>query len=101
MPEKIFYYKYSVNGKAKSWRDWLGNCLRSIASRIDHRESLGVRIESVPELPIKTKRECITFGFQQMKFALHSEVQALGQEQVLQEAMPELYEKDEGNADKI
>lgn len=89
--EKIYFYRYSVNGEPRNWRDRLGNFLRSTASHIDKRESLGVRITSVPELSLQKKRECITFGFQRMKFAIHSEVEALTQEEVLREALPELY----------
>lgn len=89
--EKIYFYRYLVNGKPKNWQERAGNFLRAMASRIDKCESLGVRIISVPELSIQKKRECITFAFQRMKFAIHSEVEALAQEEALREALPELY----------
>lgn len=73
------------------WRNWIGNRLRSLATRVDRRHSLAFRIHSQPSLTASQQTECIAQAFKALEQAVASECDAEALELAMRATRPNLY----------
>lgn len=77
-------YRLHVNGRI-GWRQHLAHYLRALASRIDHRHSLAIAIDSIPALSTAQQEECINVGLLAMSRSIRETVSSEMCESVLRE----------------
>lgn len=77
----------------RGWRQRLAFALRRLASRLDGRWTLAVRIDSDPPLTPTQQHQCILAGVKAMHRAVHGEVQLEAQDELLSHLLPRLWER--------
>lgn len=72
-----------------SVRERIGGWLRDLATTLDGRHSLAVKIVTTPAIARRTEVECIRYGMQQIEWAVKESVVAEGCE-VLMNSNPQV-----------
>ncbi|TVO57540.1 hypothetical protein [Denitromonas halophila] len=84
---------FMANGPAKSWRDALGDMLRRLATRIDRRDSVAIRVTTSPELPRDDVLRAVESGLSVAHLHVKALVREAACEAVLKRAQPALYQE--------
>lgn len=73
------------------WRRWIGNQLRTVANKIDRRDSLAFEIHSDAVLSRRQHQECIRQAFKALEKAVAAECDAEAAEVALRAHKPQLF----------
>lgn len=84
-------YAVQIN-QALTWRERLGNWLRGLASRVDGRTSMAIRMTTTPPLDQAARLEVLHTGVSQIIQSAKEASLWAAQERLLQRACPDLFE---------
>lgn len=89
-----YTFSFKCNGPTKGWREFIGNALRTLAQKVDGRDSFGVHLESLPPLTGRERREVVLAGLNHMGRIQEQIVRLKATDSAMKENHPELFEKD-------
>lgn len=92
-----FWYRFDANAD-RGWRDRVGSFLRILATRIDGRRALAIRIKTSSPLSEKTKQKIISRGLDHMSELVEGELRMDALEAVMRERRPELWSNDRSDS---